>query len=54
MATTNYAGKAENGTGEQLSVGALTCGGVGRPIDGVNKVLNSKYLLCQLMLGRHC
>jgi len=40
VVTANYAGEAENGTGVQCSVGALTCGGVGRPIDRVNKVLN--------------
>jgi len=51
MATTNYAGEAENGTGVQRSVGALTGGGVGRSIDRVNKVLNSKYLLCQCSAG---
>ena len=51
MATTNYAGEAENGTSAQHSVGALTCGGVSRPIDRVNKVLNSKYLLYQCSAG---
>jgi len=32
---TNYAGEAENGTGAQRTVGALTFRGVSRPIDGV-------------------
>jgi len=50
VATKNYAGEAENGTAAQRNVGALKCGGVGRPIDRVNKVLNI-YLLCQCSAG---